>query len=395
MQRFELSEGTHNKFWEVAREGSSVTVRFGRIGSDGQTQTKAFDSDEKAEAELAKLVKEKTKKGYAEVGAPVAAASPKMDDEPKGKAKAPPKAAVEPSAPLAQEADGFLDAGKGYALGIRDGKLCARNPKGQILSSIPKDLKEGELAEQLAALVEWLDAHARDALTWIDTFMLRSLPLPASVITNAWADEAYRRGLENLVVFAATKEGTLDPSRGGMLKGTDAKRGIGVIDRDGETAWLSSKEILVPHPIAIEALDDWRALATELGATQGAQQLFREVFARPADLAKGATAIDRFAGGSFKQLNHAIGTAKSAGYRVSGGSATLRILEAGRTMEARFWIGEGDPESETETGSLVWVDDKQMQLSLDEVTPLAFSEGMRMASLIHKKRVIEERQEAA
>ena len=52
MRRFELTEGTSSKFWEVNREGAALTVRFGRIGADGQTQTKSFADDAKAEAEL-------------------------------------------------------------------------------------------------------------------------------------------------------------------------------------------------------------------------------------------------------------------------------------------------------------------------------------------------------
>ena len=44
MRRFELSEGTSNKFWEVALAECDVTVRFGRIGTQGQTKTKTFGS---------------------------------------------------------------------------------------------------------------------------------------------------------------------------------------------------------------------------------------------------------------------------------------------------------------------------------------------------------------
>src|SRR5262249_56906863 len=44
---FELVEGNSSKFWEISLDGTDVTVRFGRIGSDGQTKTKSF-SDEAA-----------------------------------------------------------------------------------------------------------------------------------------------------------------------------------------------------------------------------------------------------------------------------------------------------------------------------------------------------------
>ena len=65
-RRFELVEGTSSKFWEVARDGCSVTVRFGRIGSDGQAKTKDFASEELARRHADGLIEEKLAKGYRE-----------------------------------------------------------------------------------------------------------------------------------------------------------------------------------------------------------------------------------------------------------------------------------------------------------------------------------------
>jgi predicted DNA-binding WGR domain protein len=69
MQRFELSDGTASKFWEIEVHGHLLTVRFGRIGTEGQLQTKAFLSDTDAHAEFEKLIVQKTRKGYLEVDA--------------------------------------------------------------------------------------------------------------------------------------------------------------------------------------------------------------------------------------------------------------------------------------------------------------------------------------
>ena len=66
LRRFELVDGSSNKFWEVSQEGSTVTVRYGRVGSDGQLQTKQFASTELALRHAAKLIDEKTGKGYLE-----------------------------------------------------------------------------------------------------------------------------------------------------------------------------------------------------------------------------------------------------------------------------------------------------------------------------------------
>jgi len=40
--RFEFEEGTASKFWEITVTGGTITVRFGRLGSDGQASTKTF-----------------------------------------------------------------------------------------------------------------------------------------------------------------------------------------------------------------------------------------------------------------------------------------------------------------------------------------------------------------
>jgi outer membrane protein assembly factor BamB len=63
----ELSEdgaGAH-KFYEVTVAGTLVSVRYGRIGTEGQVQTATFPTVAKAEAAAAKKVGEKVRKGYA------------------------------------------------------------------------------------------------------------------------------------------------------------------------------------------------------------------------------------------------------------------------------------------------------------------------------------------
>ncbi|MEU2089830.1 WGR domain-containing protein [Nocardia beijingensis] len=63
----ELSEdsGTAHKFYEVIVAGTQVSVRFGRIGEQGQTKVSSFASEEKARAAAAKKIGEKVRKGYA------------------------------------------------------------------------------------------------------------------------------------------------------------------------------------------------------------------------------------------------------------------------------------------------------------------------------------------
>jgi predicted DNA-binding WGR domain protein len=39
------------KYWEVTQVGKNVSVRFGKIGADGQLKVKEFETKEEAEAE--------------------------------------------------------------------------------------------------------------------------------------------------------------------------------------------------------------------------------------------------------------------------------------------------------------------------------------------------------
>jgi predicted DNA-binding WGR domain protein len=81
---FEYVAGTSSKFWSVSQDGNSVTVRFGRIGTDGQIKVKKHADAAKAADDAAKLVKEKVGKGYVEAkpGKAPAAAKPAKPRKP-------------------------------------------------------------------------------------------------------------------------------------------------------------------------------------------------------------------------------------------------------------------------------------------------------------------------
>jgi DNA ligase-1 len=63
-RRFEFSEGNSHKFWEISSHGVEVTVRFGRIGTEGQVQIKSLADEGAAVKHVEKLVHEKQGKGY-------------------------------------------------------------------------------------------------------------------------------------------------------------------------------------------------------------------------------------------------------------------------------------------------------------------------------------------
>src|SRR5204862_57179 len=63
-RRFQFTEGNSHKFWEISAAGVEVTVRFGRIGTEGQVQVKSFADAEAAATHVERMVREKTGKGY-------------------------------------------------------------------------------------------------------------------------------------------------------------------------------------------------------------------------------------------------------------------------------------------------------------------------------------------
>jgi predicted DNA-binding WGR domain protein len=66
---FEFVGGSSAKFWEITISGNEVTVRFGRIGTEGQKQVKTLANADAAVKHAEKLITSKTAKGYRETAA--------------------------------------------------------------------------------------------------------------------------------------------------------------------------------------------------------------------------------------------------------------------------------------------------------------------------------------
>jgi predicted DNA-binding WGR domain protein len=65
-RRFEFRKDGSSKSWQIWTDGTTLTTRWGKIGTDGQEKTKDFGSEEKVKLEYDRLIKEKTDKGYLE-----------------------------------------------------------------------------------------------------------------------------------------------------------------------------------------------------------------------------------------------------------------------------------------------------------------------------------------
>ena len=290
------------------------------------------------------------------------------------------------------ESMSWVEAGGGYQLALMGEKLVCKNAKGKVLASVPKEVRDGEAAEQLLALREWLENHTSECLEAVETWMLRSLPVPLGVLAGVWADSTWRALLENALVAPVDADGEPDLLSVGFLKAADAARGLGIVDLDGESRWLTTATVTLPHPILLDDLNDFRSLAAELALTQGLSQLFRETFAKGKDVKADDTSVDQFSGGEFEMLLQVLGHCRRLGYRVRGGYALTRVFERGGIVEARYWVGDGDPQYEAETGDLIFVDGKDASLELGQIGPIAWSEGMRMASALYALRKAEEKE---
>ncbi len=65
-RELQFDDGKSRKFWTIVLNGASHTVTFGRIGTNGQTRTKDFDTEQDARKSYDKLVAQKLGKGYVE-----------------------------------------------------------------------------------------------------------------------------------------------------------------------------------------------------------------------------------------------------------------------------------------------------------------------------------------
>lgn len=98
---FTFIGGTSKKFWECERRGNTVYVRFGRIGTPGQSKSYPFRDEMEAIKFARKKISEKLDKGYREQTAPGASAGPAprpaAPPPPPPKAATPPPAAAKPA----------------------------------------------------------------------------------------------------------------------------------------------------------------------------------------------------------------------------------------------------------------------------------------------------------
>lgn len=273
---------------------------------------------------------------------------------------------------------GWLSVGDSYEISLVDGKVAARNagPRatGRPLKTLPKALRDDPEVDRLRQLAQWLDRHTAECVARVDAWVVSSLPVPTGLLARLWPDPAWQGALRDLVVLGD------DPAEQGFLRDVTATGDLRVVNLDGETVRLSPAAATLPHPVRLPDLADLREFADELDMTQRVDQLHRGTWGRPANVKERDTTVTDFHGTTVP--NRLAARAAALGFRVSGSQVRCRVWEAGRTVEVAMWFDEGYWDSEATLGSLSWSVVNGPVLRLSEVGPVAWSEGMRMATAL-------------
>src|SRR5215467_4544745 len=102
---------------------------------------------------------------------------------------------------------GWLKTGSDYEVTLSHGKVICRTGQSKVIKTVPKALAEDDIVVGLRQLAEWLGRHEASCRAEVDRWMIRSLPVPAKVLHEVWADDAWRAALADLVVVPVEKNG--------------------------------------------------------------------------------------------------------------------------------------------------------------------------------------------
>ncbi|MGW0432684.1 DUF4132 domain-containing protein [Micromonospora sp. NPDC003197] len=274
---------------------------------------------------------------------------------------------------------GWLPAGDSHEISLVDGKVVARSTgsraTGRPLKTLPKALREHSEVERLRRLAEWLDRHDATCLAQVNAWLVSSLPVQTGLLAKVWPDPSWQDILRDLVVVGA------DPEEPGFLREVTGSGELRLVNLDGETIRISPETVTLPHPVLLTDLDDLREFATELGITQRVEQLHRRVLAKPAEIKEKATTVSDF--NNTRVARGVTARAASLGYQSTRDRVTCRIWEAGCLVEATMWFDDDYWSSEATLGHLRWNPmNAQQPMRLVDVGPVAWSEGMRMATAL-------------
>ena len=195
--RYEYSEGSSNKFWQIELSGTSFTTTFGKIGTPGTSSIKDWPDAATAKKEHDKLVAQKVKKGYAPVeGAAPKKAAAKAAPAKVAKKVAPPVASAAANPQLAKQIESNPDDEGAWAV-YADWLQGQGDPRGELgvvqerLRSSPKD------KTLLSAEKKLLKDHAETIVGSLAPYMKKKGHIPG-VLSKPDVEPDFRQSTEGL-----------------------------------------------------------------------------------------------------------------------------------------------------------------------------------------------------
>ena len=276
--------------------------------------------------------------------------------------------------------DTWIPAGD-YFLKLDGDTIVARNAKGRVLKTIPAKLKKLPEFDKLEALRAFLSQHEQQCHDEVRRWFLSGLQIPLSVIIAAWPDPSWRKYFLDVVVTNGQVTGLLRDV---------SEAGLSVVDLDGETTGIEysdSAVVSIPHPAVMVDLDEWREFAVELGVHQGLDQLFRDVYTKPADKDGQRAAVSAYSKGTYEKYAHLLGRGRGAGFAVKMGEVAVKVQENREMVTATLTVSGYDPSGTAWLGELNFSHNGR-NLPLDKVGPTAWSEGIRMCEFIYSGRTV-------
>ncbi len=253
MRTFSLVEGTSDKFWNIDVVGPSVTVNYGRTGTNGQTKTTSYDTAEKAKAESDKLIASKLKKGYVEGagGGSITPVAPSARPAARAsKAAASPAEAQAPEAPAggaaapvtgsAAEAEETLPEGVDLEVVLSAVDRAAEGGE-------PVDLSADERPFDPAAARAWVREHSFPRSEYDSGVMFDALPfdgVPSPAAAAWWLRFGRKKKPKNGYHLMAP------PMRERLAHADDAAAGPGDLTRPSDDYDLPA-DVLVGSLVAL------------------------------------------------------------------------------------------------------------------------------------------------
>lgn len=295
-------------------------------------------------------------------------------------------------AELTELAVEWIDAGE-YQFLLDGEEILARNAKGKQLKTVPAKARKLPEFEQLDALRTALSQHRQTCIATVSAWFLNGQTIPTRVISAVWPDPAWQAMLKDAIL---NFDGSI-----GLLRDTTADS-LSLVDLDGETVNVpvdDNSVISLPHPILMEDLSDWREFAVELGVHQGFDQLFRDTYPKPADEAGQREVLGKYSGGEYEKTNVLVGRSRGGGFTVDFeegvGGVSLDVVEPGVENNAEITATLEVIDSYEESASLgaLYFTRDGRSVPAEEVGPVAWSEGVRMAEFVFSGRTIKDNQE--